>query len=682
MNIKFGMDNFYVRYLKRFLNYELDTPTSLLGKFSKNDLKQVIKYLNLPNVKSMFEVQKEIKIKFPELENLFNFKLKDDYIIYTSKNINKSTSEFIQQNIDNIKDYCESVGWEISYINDWVDLSKDINGDGSIDAIDKQIISNIINGNSKKYSDDIIKKADINLDGFVTQADLYIIDNYINNNKLTLIIQQSSRKNYFPNKDMLVFINQFDGTFLYNWAISNNTGDNRDDMPHPDYSGAYKIALYECVPGQKLTIAHNSTQPVNLVIGGSRAHLKSDIGNFELSNIVNVTLRAGESIQYTCTSSSDGTGPDVHFLCIECPSNHGGLEGSETKTLQLDTGDINFDGRIDMEDYHLLARYTATGPGSEKYKWTPTAKQLAVMNCRKDETDPDISVKDAEYLYRFIMGDPKIPSLGFSYYDIEVSKDYDNVANVTNLLIIDGHYDSEVNIPFMEFITDDWVIHDKFFNYLFGIAITPYSNTDNIAYLQDLLKAYYPEYIYNNDYFQTGIYTDNMKNLLKQYQAQRVSYTTGDLNKDNNLDYADLELLSNYIDDSSNYTLVQKYLADPTLYPLTEEQILQLDQDGDKEITKTDLDILNTDLVRKYSELLRSRADINNDGFVDEADYLALKDIVDNGYTILKDLNDNEKKITLKNYDISFLLGYCDVQTEAILEKDLNSMGLISEVSK
>ena len=51
----------------------------------------------------MFEVQKEIKIKFPELENLFNFKLKDDYIIYTSKNINKSTSEFIQQNINNMQ---------------------------------------------------------------------------------------------------------------------------------------------------------------------------------------------------------------------------------------------------------------------------------------------------------------------------------------------------------------------------------------------------------------------------------------------------------------------------------------------------------------------------------------------------------------------------------------------------
>ena len=61
MNIKFGMDNFYVRYLKRFLNHELDIPTSLLGSFSKNDLQQVIKYLNLPNVKSMFEVQKEIQ---------------------------------------------------------------------------------------------------------------------------------------------------------------------------------------------------------------------------------------------------------------------------------------------------------------------------------------------------------------------------------------------------------------------------------------------------------------------------------------------------------------------------------------------------------------------------------------------------------------------------------------------
>lgn len=159
MNIKFGMDNFYVRYLKRFLNHELDMPTSLLGAFDKNDLQQVIKYLNLPNVKSMFEVQKEIQQKFIELKTLFNMRMKDDYIIYTSKNIDNQSSEFLKQNIDNLKDYCESVGWEISDISDWVDMSKDINGDGNVDNHDRRIISDIIAGNTKKYSSDIIQKA-------------------------------------------------------------------------------------------------------------------------------------------------------------------------------------------------------------------------------------------------------------------------------------------------------------------------------------------------------------------------------------------------------------------------------------------------------------------------------------------------------------------------------------------
>ena len=44
MNIKFGMDNFYVRYLKRFLNHELSNSSTVLGEFDKGDLKSLIKY--------------------------------------------------------------------------------------------------------------------------------------------------------------------------------------------------------------------------------------------------------------------------------------------------------------------------------------------------------------------------------------------------------------------------------------------------------------------------------------------------------------------------------------------------------------------------------------------------------------------------------------------------------------
>lgn len=681
MNIKFGMDNFIVRYLKRFINHELDMPTSLLGEFDKNDLKQVIKYLNLPNVKTMFEVQKEIIATFPQLTKLFNYKFKDDYIIFTSKLVSKETSDFLQQNIDLIKEFCESVGWEIANIYDWVDISKDINGDGNVDKYDREILLNIING-SIDYPENIIKKADLNLDGFINDQDLSILDNYIASGKLNITIQQSHRKNIFPNKDMLVFINQFDGTFLYNYAIRDGRGDTIDDQPHPNDDGIYKVALYECTPGQKITIAHNNSQPVRLVIGGSPATLKSNIPNLMLDGVIDVELKAGDSIQYTCPSKDNGDSVNAHYVCIQCPSNYGNLSGHKTVTLVLDTGDINFDGKIDMEDYHLLARYTATGPGSEQYKWTPTEKQLAVMNVRKDDQSKEIDVRDAQYLYRFINGDPAIPSLGITFFDVEENSDYDAGNNVENLLIIDGHYDESVNIPFMDFVTDDWVIHDKFFNYLFGIAIHKYSESENITYLQELLKEYYPEHIYEEDFFYPGRFDDKMREVLKQYQLSKISYTLGDLNKDNQLTNADLIVLRNYIDDSANYTKVQKYLADKEKYPLTDEEILMLDRDGDKILTDNDLTILNNELAKKYSELLRSRADINDDTFVDEQDYLLLKEIVENGSANVTDEYGNIHNVTLKNYDIPFVLGWLDVQTEALLEKDVNQFGLISEVSK
>lgn len=684
MNIKFGMDNFYVRYLKRFINHELDMPTSLLGKFDKNDLKQVIKYLNLPNVKTMFQVQKEIKTKFSQLYSLFTMQMKDDVITYTSKNIDSQTSQFIKDNIESIKDYCESVGWLVADYSDWIDISKDINNDGSVDTLDREILTNIIL-NGRIYDEDIMLRADLNLDGFITDDDLSLLDKYMNTGKLYLSIKKSNRKNYFPNKDMLVFINQFDGTFLQNYAIRDGRSDTIDDVVHINNDGVFKVGLYECQPGQQITIAHNNSQPVRLVIGSSPATLKSNLTNesFMLKNVIDVTLKSGDSIQYTCASKDGIGGIDAHYVCIQCPSNYSGIDGSKTKTLQLDTGDINFDGKIDMEDYHLLASYTATGPGTEKYHWNPTPKQLAVMNCRKDETDPNITVRDAEYLYRFINNDPAIPSLGFSYFDITESTDYELGPNVENLLIIDGHYDNDVNIPFMDFVTNDWVIHEKFFNYLFGMAIHQYSNGDNITYLQQLLKEYYPEYVYQNNFFYPTRYDTNMRNIVKSYQKQKISYTTGDLNKDNHLSEADLILLRDYIDDSADYTLVQKYIADPEKYPLSDDEIARLDRDGDGILTKADLDIFDATLAKKYSDLLRSRADINDDGFVDEKDYVALQTILTDGsYTYYDEKTGAMRTIDLKRYDIPFILGYCDVQTEAKLEDEFNSFGYISEVSK
>ena len=131
--------------------------------------------------------------------------------------------------------------------------------------------------------------------------------------------------------------------------------------------------------------------------------------------------------------------------------------------------------------------------------------------------------------------------------------------------------------------------------------------------------------------------------------------------------------------------LVYDYEEERSIYesPLSEEEILRLDRDGDKVITQTDYNSYNELLRKKYDGLLIARSDINGDGFVDEKDYYALKSVIENGFYILKDENTGyEKTIDLKVYDIPFILGWCDVQTEAMLESDVNKLGLISEVSK
>ena len=669
MNIKFGTDNFYVRYLKRFLNHELQRNNSVLGEFDKNDLQLLISYLNLPNVKDMFVVQKQIEEKFPILQDSFNSNLKDDYITWTSKIISNEISTFLIENVTQIKEYCDSVGWELQNIQEWIDVNKDINNDGVIDSKDRQILNDVIYTQNPHYDEVTIKRCDLNLDGTVDENDLLILDNYIQTGQLTLTIKKSNRINYFPNKDMLVFINQFTGMFLYGYTIRDDNGvtDGADDVPHENKSKLYKIALYPCQPGQKITIAHNNNKATRLVIGSCPMRLKQDIIGNMLQNVVDITLKPGEGYQYTATSTQDGTGGDARWICIQCPSNYSNLSGSGTSTITLNTGDINFDGKIDMEDYHLLANYTATGPGSEELHWTPTPKQLAVMNV--DETHTGIDVYDAVKLYKFIQGDPEIPSLGITYYTYTSGVETE-LDNVSNLLIIDGHYDRDVNIPFADFKTDDWVIHEKFFNYLFGMAIHKYSNSEDITYLQKLLKVCYPNYIYMKTPFYPGYYNDEMREIVKKYQTSKVSYTTGDLNRDNKLTFADLESLRNYLDDTNviNRNIVQQYLNNEI--ELSEEQIAELDVTDDGKITYADYDEYTNRIGKTYTNIFLERADINDDNIIDETDYIMLQ-------RELEGLTNN-----LAIYDYKFMLGWCDVETESNLELNYNLDGTISEVSK
>lgn len=665
MNIKFGTDNFYVRYLKRFLNQELQQNSSVLGEFTQEDLISLIKYLKLPNVKNMFEVEKEITNKFPELTTNFYTNLRDEEIIWKSKTISTTASNFLMDNYEDIKLYCKSVGWEVEDIYNWVDSNMDLNEDRVIDEDDRQLLYNVIH-HRVPTDETLLRKCDLNLDGVVDEKDLDVLDNYLSSGRLSLSIQKSNRVNYFPNEDMLVFINQFQGSFLYGYSIKNYDGEHRDDTPELDTQGLHKVALYECTPGQKITIAHNSTNPQEITIGSSGAILKQDVVGYVLQNIQTITLAPGESYQYTTTSREAGSN-DAHWVCIECESDYTDLAGQQTKTIALDVGDINFDGKIDMEDYHLLASYTAKGPGSEEVHWTPTPKQLAVMNV--DETNTGIDVHDAVKLYKFIQGDPSIPSLGVAHYTY-TSGNLSNSNYISNFLIVDGHYNKDVNIPFSEFTYNDWAIHEKFFNYLLNMSIHKYSNSDDIYYLQSLLKEYYPDYKQDPDFYIDGVYGDKMKQLVRRFQTSYVTYTKGDLNRDGALTEADLTQLRNYLDDPDvvNCKKCQDFLDGKIT--LTDTEKAELDVTGDGRVTISDVNIYNTRIHSKYSNIFLERAKITNGTDITEADYTALQNEL-NGVT------DN-----LKQYQMTFNLGWCDVKTENELELKYNISGNISEVSK
>ena len=54
------------------------------------------------------------------------------------------------------------------------------------------------------------------------------------------------------------------------------------------------------------------------------------------------------------------------------------------------------------------------------------------------------------------------------------------------------------------------------------MAIHKYSNSEDITYLQKLLQAYYPDYIYSVKPFYPGFYNEDMKQIVKRFQGAKL----------------------------------------------------------------------------------------------------------------------------------------------------------------
>lgn len=608
MNINYGTENYVVRYLQAFLQENYSNTLRITGVFDELTHQSLINYLKLANVETIDTVEKSIVEKFPDISKLFISIRKSDEIVFQSKVINKETSEFITNNVSAIEELVTSLGWELGNINDFVDYNMDINEDESVDSNDKNILYNYMFGNGN-MSEEIEKRADLNLDGIIDKKDLQILDNYLQEGKLYIEVKSSGRINYFPNKDMLCMINMFNNKFRYNTAIRDGSG--QDDFVHENTSGNYKIAVIEAGPGETYTIAHGSVDRTTLVIGSSPCY-EDDLEVLKVQDVVEVTLNPGEHYVYTTTKAgTDSSGEskmDTRNLIIQCPSTMGDISGQIQKSIPLNLGDINFDGRIDNLDKKILADYIK-GTNTNL-----TDKQKAVCDLNNDGL---INEDDMLLMNQYL--NKEIPTLGVIHYTYFAPSDGDIAtgANINKLLIVPGDYNKNTAVPFSGFTTNPWIVHDKFVNYLLGMAITPYSRSEEITYLQELLKLYYPGYETN---FSIGTFDDTMRQLLLDYQNSKFTATKGDLNGDGRVTEADL-------------IMVQKYI------------------DGEMDFNNTQI----------------TNGDIDGNGAVDETDYQLIKDFIDG------------KNNDLIVYEIPFSIGYLDVQTEAELLRDLQGIGVIRD---
>lgn len=621
MNINFGTNNYIVRYLQTFLKDNYSKELVVTGIFNEDTHNALINYLNLPNVEQMFDVEKDLLDKFPDLNRLFFITRNNDEFLFTSKVIDKETSDYITLMISKIRSFLESVGWIVEEYKENVNWNYDINGDDSVDDMDSRLLYSYIY-NGTQLTPEQLEKLDVNNDGIVDKDDLKLLNDYLINDKLFIRIKSSGRENYFPNKDMIPMINLFPGTFLYNKAFRG--GKKTQDFIDDDETKSNKICLIKCDPDMQYTIAHGSKETSKLIIG-SYTGKRTNLSATKVKNVKEIDLVSGDPYVYTTTS-------DATYLVIQCSSTMGHISKPKAITIPIKLGDINFDGKIDELDKKLLADYLFYPEGHPNRPIFTNKQKVAADINNNGKIDQDDMVALNNYL-KNNSGGINLGERDYTYYAAPDIQEGDKIAR---LLIIKGDATKEVigskvfnginnqvtknkyGINFNAFRENPWIVHEKFIPYLLGIAIHKYSRSEDITYVQDILKELYPETANN---YIAGHYSDDMRKLVLKYQMSMFNIKAGDFDADGKITNIDEQILREYLD-------------------------------GERQLSPSLLDI----------------ADLNNDKVVDESDYEMLQKYRQG---IIDDLN---------VYTIPFYLGWVDVQTEALMLRDIGSEKSINEV--
>lgn len=392
MNINYNDSSMIVKYLQEFLYENYSHTVNISGKYDNNTHTSLISYLNLPVVSASSNVYRILQNQFPDLfihwtisrgVDEFKFNSKPSTINYTSTDFLKYLGQIENQ----FKSIVNSLGWRIEEY--------------------------------PGYDYD-------NIDGITSPE--------ISDSKFEIKIRAESRRNIFPNRDLLCMINQFNNGYYYSLSIYNDSNNplvlNNTETSYSgriNFSEGYKLAIIPCIPDYEYTIGHGYNTPQTIYVGSSSYSVE------------------------------------------------------ETSYVQ-DVGVV-------IEN---INRYTINSGGSIVYRTAPNAKNIVIQMT----------------------------------YDKNSVSTINSNSDINRLLIISGNYsNSDIGIPFNEFILNPWTVHEKFISYLLEMSITQYSDKNNIAYLQNLVSKL-SNYSYKIK--SVGLYDDNLRSIIKQYQnSLNVSFALG-----------------------------------------------------------------------------------------------------------------------------------------------------------
>ncbi len=456
MHINFDDENIIVQHLQVFLKRNFMPSLNISGIYDTGTHDALIKYLKTPNTADVYTIRELIHKNFIYREvnpphaiidggGIINFDntVTPDTIIYYTKPTSRYYTNgvnFISKHIEEFNEFIKNYGWSV---NKYSSL-------GSGDSLDNR-----------------------------TRAEIHIAKTGITN--------------FFPNSDVLPMVNLFNGKYIYNKSFvapdtfAGYISDNKK----------YKIAAIPCNPGDTFTLTHGYSMACEMAIGYSELtysqlkHSGSEVQGVvnRLESGIQGAVYPGTVEYYEIPESSQAT-----YLLVQMPYRDD-LTSYQTQKISIKLGDINMDGVVDATDVNLLEQWVTAKEKNLAPPFDLTDRALIAANVTRDidlDGNPIINRDDVTVL-RSAVESGNTNKLGTAEYEQQVRV---SSSELDRLLVMSGELaaNEDLNIPVDQFWISPWAVHEKFIQYLLGRVIHPYSDIEDITWLQKNIRTVYGEY--------------------------------------------------------------------------------------------------------------------------------------------------------------------------------------------